>query len=484
MKKHYKRIGKILTLIVTFTMLLTFNYGCQEEEYSSELVEAAYEYFALPEFPNMVIGDRLFPVYFVSTAEEFNNIRKYKDRSFIITNDIDLSSIDNFEPIGTKDDPFRGEIASACISLWGDRNCGKPICLYQESGYCIEGCRIDTPDKHPYRTISNVNIKITDDNYYEYAGVFGYTDESDVSYYIEGYNHITGHKLNSKSYKNRYKTSGIIFSNVNIEVESTKPVIVGGVFGRCERARNTYIVNSIIKGNYVVGGIFGVSANYQGIVGNTQALFNYIEITPITENAILGGQAGIVERESSFVINNYNDIYVNENEYSSSTLVGGVAGKMTTYKDCCYINLTIRGFMIGDYNVSNAKFGLGVGSILESEDKTRDCKTGEELRKICEQRERIVSLSGFLVKEEYKDYPIIYSFFDEKNKDVLEEYTNGKNKGEVFNIEHEYFSIRTYHILDGYEYPIVYFMNEFETKLLPHIEDYLNSKKYNIKNIC
>ena len=89
MKKYYKRIGKILTLIVTFTMLLTFNYGCQEEKYSSELVEAAYEYFALPEFPNMVIGDRLFPVYFVSTAEEFNNIRKYKDRSFIITNDID-----------------------------------------------------------------------------------------------------------------------------------------------------------------------------------------------------------------------------------------------------------------------------------------------------------------------------------------------------------------------------------------------------------
>ena len=58
--------------------------------------------------------------------------------------------------------------------------------------------------------------------------------------------------------------------------------------------------------------------------------------------------------------------------------------------------------MVGDYNVSNAKFGLGVGSILESEDKTRDCKTGEELRKICEQRERIVSLSGFLVRKNTK----------------------------------------------------------------------------------
>ena len=83
-------------------------------------------------------------------------------------------------------------------------------------------------------------------------------------------------------------------------------------------------------------------------------------------------------------------------------------------------------------------------------------------------------------KEEYKDYPIIYSFFDEKNKDVLEEYTNGKQKVKSFNIEHEYFSIRTYH-LDGYEYPIVYFMNEFETKLLPHIEDYLNSKNIILK---
>ena len=48
--------------------------------------------------------------------------------------------------------------------------------------------------------------------------------------------------------------------------------------GRCERARNTYIVNSIIKGNYVVGGIFGVSANYQGIVGNTQVYLIILEL--------------------------------------------------------------------------------------------------------------------------------------------------------------------------------------------------------------
>lgn len=57
-----------------------------------------------------------FPVYFVSNAEEFNSIRKYPDQKFLLINDIDLSSIDNFEPIGTKEEPFSGEVTSTSIN--------------------------------------------------------------------------------------------------------------------------------------------------------------------------------------------------------------------------------------------------------------------------------------------------------------------------------------------------------------------------------
>lgn len=53
------------------------------------------------------IPDGYTPVY---TAEDLNNIRNNLDGKYILMNDIDLSVYENWEPIGTSDAPFTGEL--------------------------------------------------------------------------------------------------------------------------------------------------------------------------------------------------------------------------------------------------------------------------------------------------------------------------------------------------------------------------------------
>lgn len=52
-------------------------------------------------------ADEYTPIY---TAEDLNNIRNNLDDKYVLMNDIDLSVYENWEPIGTSEAPFTGEL--------------------------------------------------------------------------------------------------------------------------------------------------------------------------------------------------------------------------------------------------------------------------------------------------------------------------------------------------------------------------------------
>ena len=55
--------------------------------------------------------------YRIATAEQLAKIKDYRDKSFILISDIDLSSYGNWDPIGTfnmaSDDPEKSEVAKS-----------------------------------------------------------------------------------------------------------------------------------------------------------------------------------------------------------------------------------------------------------------------------------------------------------------------------------------------------------------------------------
>jgi hypothetical protein len=366
------KIGFILVLV----SLLMFSTSCEEVMSSSDYeaqIQKAYEYFALPEFPNMelieVTKHLFFPVYIVSTPEEFNNIRKYKDRSYFINNDIDLSSIENFEPIGSEDDPFVGEISSSCIiaskGSMGTINKG------------FRGCRDVYNDQYNnYRVISNIKINITYENYTKYVGVIGYAAESNVDYFIEAQKvlnpgYMSGTQIESMSFL-RNTTNGLIFDNVNIEVNSIKETVVGGVFGKGGKTNKTFIVNSRIKGNYIVGSYMGI--NEKNPFDNRLTYLSYMNeviIEPIKDGGLIGGVYGVLStdlRDYKDEFYNYNNIEIIENEFSNNVIVGGIAGNayidrvaknagtMDPCKTVNYKGVTFTKFTTGNAN-TNLLFG-------------------------------------------------------------------------------------------------------------------------------
>ncbi len=79
---------KLLSVLLVFTML--FGLGVTVTAQSETEIPEGYT-----------------PIY---TAEDLNNIRNNLSGKYILMNDIDLSVYENWEPIGTQETPFTGEI--------------------------------------------------------------------------------------------------------------------------------------------------------------------------------------------------------------------------------------------------------------------------------------------------------------------------------------------------------------------------------------
>lgn len=79
--------------------------------------------------------------YRIETAEQLAKIKDYRDKSFILASDIDLSSYDNWDPIGTFnmeiDDPEKSEVAKSSLAFVG---------RFDGNGHTISNLTVNRPD--------------------------------------------------------------------------------------------------------------------------------------------------------------------------------------------------------------------------------------------------------------------------------------------------------------------------------------------------
>ena len=79
--------------------------------------------------------------YRIATAEQLAKIKDYRDKSFILISDIDLSSYGNWDPIGTFnmeiDDPEKGEVAESSLAFVG---------RFDGNGHTISNLTVNRPD--------------------------------------------------------------------------------------------------------------------------------------------------------------------------------------------------------------------------------------------------------------------------------------------------------------------------------------------------
>lgn len=79
--------------------------------------------------------------YRIATAGQLAEIKDYRDKSFILISDIDLSSYGNWDPIGTFnmeiDDPEKGEVAKSSLAFVG---------RFDGNGHTISNLTVNRPD--------------------------------------------------------------------------------------------------------------------------------------------------------------------------------------------------------------------------------------------------------------------------------------------------------------------------------------------------
>ncbi len=79
--------------------------------------------------------------YRIETAEQLAKIKNYRDKSFILASDIDLSSCGNWDPIGTfnmeSDDPEKSEPAKSSLAFVG---------RFDGDGHTISNLTVNRPD--------------------------------------------------------------------------------------------------------------------------------------------------------------------------------------------------------------------------------------------------------------------------------------------------------------------------------------------------
>jgi len=155
--------------------------------------------------------------FVISSVEQFDSIRYYLDSSFKLSSDIDLSSFDNWNPIGNSS-RFTG-------SLNGD-------------GYSISGFKINSPEN-------------------DYTGLFAHSDDSTFSNFslidfnVSGNDYVGG--LVGES-KRTYFSS--IYLSGNVSGNNSVGGIAGAFHGNTNVLNNS--VSSVnVSGNNFAGGFVG-----------------------------------------------------------------------------------------------------------------------------------------------------------------------------------------------------------------------------------
>lgn len=257
------------------------------------------------------------PIY---TAEDLYNIRNDLAGKYILMNDIDLSVYENWEPIGTSEAPFTGELdgnGNSILKLKINATCNSDDIVY----FGLFGC-ID------HSTIQNIAIEEVDIRV-SYSGTY---DTNCRIGAIAGYGY--------------FATLTNCVTSGKINIESFAVSEVGGLVGRCTwngpaNCANYVNINITIGSNatdVAVGGIIGISrylaekecANFGNISveGTDVGLYSYVEIGGIDGNST----------DNSTITDSYNRGNISVDFSNLRTYIGGLSGQS---------NITHNSYSIG-----------------------------------------------------------------------------------------------------------------------------------------
>lgn len=302
---------------------LTVTYGGKSTTYKIEIVKSTENEFAGGD------GTKDNP-YLVSTKEHLNNVRKYPSAYFKLLNDIDISSISNWEPIGNSYEKFTGN--------------------FDGSGHAVYGLKI--------------NVSEAED--ISYFGLFGYVKDGVI------------------------KNLGVMNSEISVEASGSNydlSVYTGGIAGSinnttvencCFDGNITVSANSLCKDDYAAasvsaGGISGsvyegslISKCYNsgnitatsesvssydysyagGIAGNLYAgeIKNCYNVGNMYSDGYSGGISGKTEGNENNpmgkIINCYNIGEIMSTDYYSGGISGAVYGSA---ENCYYLDTISKG---------------------------------------------------------------------------------------------------------------------------------------------
>lgn len=283
----------------------------------------------------------------IYTAEDLYNIRNDLAGKYILMNDIDLSVYENWEPIGTKDEPFTGEING--------------------NGYQIK----------------NLTISVdTSESATHYYGLFGYVKNSkinnvlvvdaDVSVIYSGTENVTCYAGTIVGYSYESAITNSVASG-KIGAEGFYSMAVGGIIGKSRNLQKSLAdcvnysdidVKATASSKYIhIGGISGYASGFQ------EECCNFGKINVEGENVasscevMLGGINGNGS-EGGLLNNSYNRGDISIDFSTSGTFVGGISGgsyiTRNSYNKC---NIALPNDFAGYAGAISGSIGLGLPSV-------------------------------------------------------------------------------------------------------------------------
>ena len=256
--------------------------------------------FIVPVTHQKTVPDGYIGIY---SAYDLNNIRNSMSDYYILMNDIDLSSWENWKPVGDTSTPFNGE--------------------FDGNGYAVKNMTIYIDDSE------NDNI---------HAGLFGYTGKGQIKNLCVRNSSINIESLNSIVY-----VGGIAgLSNLNIDNCF--------YFGQID----VYCSNSM-AGNFAYAG--GIAGQFSTIINNCYNV-GEINVTAFNSSAGAGGIAGNQGDQSSRISSCYNKGKISV-QASSLAYGGGIIGQGSTYS----IEIS-RTYNSGDITVSSLAETAYAGGII------------------------------------------------------------------------------------------------------------------------
>ncbi len=292
---------------------IALDYTCSINNEETIVVKEIGNKEKTEKFTISEIGSADFP-FIINTADELINIQNTdynllnidsKTVFYRLGKDIDLSTIENWTPIGTEKNPFVG-------TLDGDGH-----------------------------TISNLNFNNTSESNF---GLFGYSSATLKNIKLENFN-ITGKDTIGALVGNLKGTIDNIEAN-NIIISGAENNI-GGLVGTCTSLSSisNCTVNATVHGTNNVGGICGY-VNYYNCYTDLHISNNYANVE-LSGTTNVGGILGylyvydsIYIRDDYIVQNLYiENNYTTGNSICSGNNIGGIVGKIDEFGiDPAYCN--------------------------------------------------------------------------------------------------------------------------------------------------